>query len=375
MRWTARGRSGDGAPVSDLRVLETASQDPSFLGGRFEDWFTALEAGLGHGLPTASVWPRAEARGIVAEPLPWEEMRVLAALDGDGRVVGAGYVDVPLRDNRDLVQAELAVPGEHRGRGVGTALVRAVCDVADRLGRGRVLGEVALPHGGERATWPGAAATSRWGFTLGVADVRREMPVPPGAAASARLASLGAAALPRARGYRWEVLRGAPSGADAEAVAGLSSRMLAEAPQDDLKIEAEDVDADRVLAGHARGERLGRRTWTALARRDDGAVAAYSVLHRSDHEPDVLRQEDTLVLPEHRGHRLGLLLKLAALDAALADGRTEGWADGLRAVRTWNAASNAPMVAVNEAMGFVPVEDLLEVQADVVAVRAAVGRG
>jgi len=207
----------------------------------------------------------------------------------------------------------------------------------------------------------------------GVADVRRELLLPPDAAASDRLEALGAQARPHARGHRWQVLRGAPCGADVEAVAGLSSRMLAEAPQDDLRIEPEDVDADRVLVRHARGERLGRRTWTALARRDDGVVAAFSVLQRSDHELDVLRQEDTLVLPEHRGHRLGLLLELAALDAALAEGRAEGWVDGLRAVRTGNAASDAPKVAVDEAMGFSPVEDLLEVQADVAAVRAAVG--
>lgn len=360
------------APVS---VVERAGDDPTFLAEGFDAWFTALEAGLGGDLPTASVWPRAEARLVVADRQPGEDVRVLTATDEDGRAVGAGLVDVPLDDNRDLVSADLAVPPAHRRQGVGTALARAVCDLAERLGRPRVLGEVALPVGREPATWPGAVATTRWGFTLGVADVRREMPVPPDPAAAAALERLRAAALPHAAGYRWEVLRGAPSGEDAEAVAGLSSRMLAEAPQDDLVVEPEVVDAAKVLARHARDVRLGRRLWTALARRrEDGAVAAYSVLQRSAHEPDVLRQEDTLVLPGHRGHRLGLLLKLATLDAALADGRAEGWVDGLRAVRTWNAASNGPMVAVNEAMGFRPVEELLEIQADVAAVRAVVGR-
>ncbi|WP_339573758.1 GNAT family N-acetyltransferase [Pseudokineococcus basanitobsidens] len=357
-----------------MTVLETACDDPGLAAG-YDDWWAALDAGLRHDLPTASVWPRSEARLQLAHPVPWEEMRVLRAVDGGGAVVGAGYVDVPLRDNLDLVSADLAVPPAHRGRGVGAALARAVCDVAERLGRPRVLGEVALPLGQDPATWPGTAATRRWGATLGVADVRRELPLPPDARALRDLDRLRTDALRHAGGYRWEVLRGAPSPQDAVAVAALSSRMLLEAPQDDLVVGPEDVDADRVLARHARGERLGRRTWTALARRDDGVVAAYSVLQRSDHEPDVLRQEDTLVLPEHRGHRLGLLLKLATLDAALAEGRAQGWSSGLRLVRTWNAASNGPMVAVNEAMGFRPVEELHEVQADVAAVRAAVGRG
>lgn len=365
--------------MDDVRVLGCDCDEERFLADGYEGWWAALDAGLRHDLPTASVWPRTEARLQLAHPVPWEEVRVLRAVDGSGRVVGAGYVDVPQRDNRDLVSADLAVPPAHRRRGVGSALARAVCDVAERLGRTRVLGEVALPLRQDPARWPGSAVTRRWGATLGVADVRREMPVPPDDDAAGHLERLRADALPHAGGYRWQVLRGTPSAQDAVAVAGLSSRMLTEAPQDDLVIGAEDVDAERVLARHARDALIGRRTWTALARRldggDDGAVAAYSVLQRSDHEPDVLRQEDTLVLPEHRGHRLGLLLKLATLDAALGDGRAEGWAGRLRAVRTWNAASNGPMVAVNEAMGFRPVEELHEVQSEVAAVRAVVGRG
>jgi GNAT superfamily N-acetyltransferase len=59
-------------------------------------------------------------------------------------------------------------------------------------------------------------------------------------------------------------------------------------------------------------------------------------------------QQDTLVLREHRGHGLGLALKLAnhrALVAALP---------GVLRVRTWNAVENAHMLAVNTALGFRP---------------------
>ena len=57
-------------------------------------------------------------------------------------------------------------------------------------------------------------------------------------------------------------------------------------------------------------------------------------------------QWNTLVLREHRGRRLGLLVKLAAL-RLLA--REEPQATR---VVTWNAQENAPMIAVNEALGF-----------------------
>ncbi|GAA2028639.1 GNAT family N-acetyltransferase [Pseudokineococcus marinus] len=350
-----------------MRVTTSPGDDPAFLAEGFEAWHAAEEAGRRHGLPTAAPWPREEARAELAHPVPWEPVVVLSAVD-DGEVVGAARVEAPQRDNRDLLYCEIAVPASSRRRGVGSALLRAVCDLADEQGRPRLLTEVAVPLEADVDRWPGTAFAAATGFSLGVADVRRELPLP---ADESHLDALRAAALPRSTGYRWEVLRGAPEPEDAAAMAELSSRMLTEAPQDDLVVEAEDVDAERVLAEHQRSLALGRTRWVALARSDDGATAGYSMLVRSEHEPDVLHQWDTLVLPEHRGHRLGLLLKLDCLAAALADGREEGWAGSLRAVRTYNAASNGPMVAVNEEMGFRPVELLHEMQAEVSVVRAA----
>ena len=64
----------------------------------------------------------------------------------------------------------------------------------------------------------------------------------------------------------------------------------------------------------------------------------------------------TFVLPGHRGHSLGLAVKLAnhrALMAALPE---------CEIVRTSNADVNDHMNAVNEAMGYRQVEDILEVQ-------------
>ena len=60
------------------------------------------------------------------------------------------------------------------------------------------------------------------------------------------------------------------------------------------------------------------------------------------------------MLPEHRGHRLGLATKAANLL------RLQRHRPDLREVRTYNAESNTHMVAVNDAMGFLPVERLGE---------------
>ncbi len=51
------------------------------------------------------------------------------------------------------------------------------------------------------------------------------------------------------------------------------------------------------------------------------------------------------MLPAHRGHRLGLRMKLAML-AWLRDERPD-----VESADTWNASGNAPMIAINDALG------------------------
>ena len=60
-------------------------------------------------------------------------------------------------------------------------------------------------------------------------------------------------------------------------------------------------------------------------------------------------QDDTLVLREHRGHALGMLLKLENLALLERD------FPGHPSVITWNADENRHMLAVNEALGFTPM--------------------
>jgi hypothetical protein len=61
-------------------------------------------------------------------------------------------------------------------------------------------------------------------------------------------------------------------------------------------------------------------------------------------------QHITLVDPGHRGHRLGLVAKLANL-RYLTEHEPR-----VRAIDTWNAEVNRHMIAINEAMGFRAVD-------------------
>jgi RimJ/RimL family protein N-acetyltransferase len=54
----------------------------------------------------------------------------------------------------------------------------------------------------------------------------------------------------------------------------------------------------------------------------------------------------TAVVPAHRGHRLGLLVKIAMLEL-LAEREP-----AIRRIYTGNAGSNAHMIAINEQLGY-----------------------
>ena len=126
-------------------------------------------------------------------------------------------------------------------------------------------------------------------------------------------------------------------------------------PTGDLALEDGEWTPERLRENEERGaERT--RTFAAAAIAPDGELVGFSGLNVSLAKPTQAGVGITFVLPEHRGHSLGLAVKLAnhrALMAAVPE---------CEFVRTTNADVNVHMNAVNEQMGYRLVEDLLEVQ-------------
>ena len=65
-----------------------------------------------------------------------------------------------------------------------------------------------------------------------------------------------------------------------------------------------------------------------------------------EERPTIGHQHDTAVAREHRGHRLGLLLKADMLQWLRAE------EPQLETIDTFNAESNSHMVSVNERLGY-----------------------
>jgi hypothetical protein len=132
--------------------------------------------------------------------------------------------------------------------------------------------------------------------------------------------------------------------------AAMMSRMSTDAPSADLDWDEETWDAERIRRYEREAIEGERFTNIVAARhRDSGELVAFTELHVGDGRTGVTEQGATLVLAEHRGHRLGMLVKAANLLA---------WRDlapGSPRVSTFNAEENRHMLAVNEALGFVAV--------------------
>ena len=128
----------------------------------------------------------------------------------------------------------------------------------------------------------------------------------------------------------------------------LGRRMSTDVPMGEQELDEEVWDAARVRQIEAAFAAQNRAKVIAVARDDEsGRLAGFTEIAVPLGAPESVWQHDTLVMREHRGHGLGYAMKVANL-AALE----QRFGAGPRRVSTWNAAENAPMIAVNDEMGF-----------------------
>jgi GNAT superfamily N-acetyltransferase len=294
---------------------------------------------------------------------PWEEFRerqlevrdstrseVWLLRDTAGDVVGGARLDLPAKDNTDVVAVDLVVHPARRRSGAGTALLDTVRRRAGEHGRTRLLAEIGSPLEGRS---PGEEFATRHGAAQALVELRRVLDLD--GVDEVRLDRLRAEAGPRAAGY--EVIQWTGMAPDdlLDGLALLQARLSADAPLDDLEWEPERWDAARVRESYERSEAVGRLVVsTAVRERATGELAGMTDIGVSRFAPETGFQWSTIVLSGHRGRRLGTVLKVDNLRLLRRESpRT-------RCLHTWNAASNAHMVAINEAVGFKPVEQWSE---------------
>jgi len=245
----------------------------------------------------------------------------------DGRLVGYAGLTLNAFENLDGAKILGAVHPAHQRQGVGRALMATAEAATDRP---RLRAPAWSGTAGERAV-------PRMGYTQhGSHEVRRLSLRDP------QPAALVAEAATAAAGYdleRW-------AGACPEDLLG-EMQVLREAINDapeDGEFEAYPPERIRTVERWLAEQR--QTPYTIVARhRDTGDAAGITIVCTHELRPAIAAQEDTSVVAAHRGHRLGLRMKLAMLDW-LREDRPD-----VEAIDTWNAAGNVPMIAINDALG------------------------
>lgn len=252
-------------------------------------------------------------------------------------------------DNPDVVWVESQIAPAHRGQGLGRLLVAEVEGLA-RADRRPVVTIGAWNSPAARTL--GAAC----GYRLGSVGVHRVLALDGSGEESLRFARFRDAAAEKADGYRILRIDGLTPDALLEGVVR-ATEAINDSPLDDLEYGDEVYDVSRVRAYEQAQLDSGYRFRRVVALAPvTGEVVGHTVVSVDAEQPSHGEQHDTAVVPEHRGHSLGLLLKSEML-CWLAEEEP-----GLRSVHTSNAGSNAHMIAVNERLGYAVAGERLLLQ-------------
>ncbi len=264
--------------------------------------------------------------------------RYLYVPDGSDAPVGVLDISLPRRDNLHLVWAEIAVHPDHRGRGHGHAIMDEVLHRARESGRTTV--------------WVGTAeddARSRtflesYGFVYASHDARRRQVLAD--VNSAEVERLFTAAKTAAAGY--ELVRLAPPVSEDVLIQLVEvTSAINDAPMGDLTYEDEKFDLQRLKDMETAREGRGDTMYRVAARhKESGEIGGHTVVVWNPLRPTTAGQGDTAVARTHRGHRLGMLLKIDMLHW-IGDEHPE-----VEIIETWNNADNRYMIDVNEAIGY-----------------------
>lgn len=273
-----------------------------------------------------------------------------------GRVAGFAWLLFPLRDNTHLMYLRIAVHPRLRRRGIGSELLDLALRRGDAEGRTTVVSRTSepLPTGPHRDIGGRQFLRAKgFGLAHSLLDWRVDLDAINGKVER----DLFDESLPHAWEYELIGWSGPTPEEHLTAVTALDGTFVSELPLGDLALESKHVDVERQRAAESLDAVQGVTKVSAYARhRATGDLVAQSVISVEDELPEHAFQATTLVDREHRGHRLGTLVKIEC-HRLLRSGFP-----GVRTLWTSVAEVNTHMLAINQRLGYVEVDRQLDFQ-------------
>ncbi|MFF3615454.1 GNAT family N-acetyltransferase [Streptomyces sp. NPDC002580] len=269
------------------------------------------------------------------------------ASDAEGFPVGSASLRPFAEEGPErIAELEIAVHPAERREGVGGTLLDTAVAAAREDGR------VALVS---RATAgsPGDAFLSARGFRRVLALTFARLPL-----AELDLPAVTAIAERPHQGYGLTYWDGVVPSGLAQSFAD-SRRAMDDMPMQDSARGIDVWDVERVVAVAEAVLKRGEALHTvAVVDRSNGSLVGFSELVVPGDGLGDAQHYGTAVLPEHRGHGLGLWMKAESIRLARLR------YPELAGLLTDTADVNAPMIAVNDALGYRPTHRELEYRLD-----------
>ncbi|GAA1056991.1 N-acetyltransferase [Agromyces luteolus] len=285
----------------------------------------------------------------------------IGAFDG-GRLIGLAEVQWEVDDGESTSYVEvIGVHPDRRREGIGSRLLAAAEVAARAAGRPNTVlsadhlverGEPSGPRlrppqgdGDIPADAPAARFAIAHGYALG--QLYRVSAMDVAGRADEFRRRLAEARSRASDGYRLVAWQERAPDHLVDSLAIAHERMSTDPPAGAIEWGLEHWNASRIRDGERRSREVGRIGLAVAAVAADGEVAGFTELSLL---PDsrAVEQWDTIVLAPHRGHRLGMRLKLENLVRLQATDASR------ERVYTWNADENEHMLAINLDLGFRP---------------------
>lgn len=300
-----------------------------------------------------------------AELLPgWLDMeyepKVLFGARLAGRIVARAIIETRPDSDSGVGWLQVQVHPDFRRRGIGGALSDRLEKVAAEQELSKLLVyAVSKDAPGERVTPPTGFGSvplgnpevqflRKRGYVLEQVERGSRLALPvDDALLRARFDEASAAAGPDYAVHTWV---GNTPERWREDIAMLLTRMSTDAPTAGLEEPEDPWTVERILAYEKNHADDPRTEMTAAVKHlPTGGLVGFTGLTTAAEPTRPANQEDTIVIREHRGHRLGMLLKVANLIQLQRE------RPGRPSIITFNAEENRHMLSVNEAVGFVPI--------------------